>query len=89
MSFLKLEQVVKQFGATTVSEGVSQDAEQGEFVVFFGPTGCGKSTLLRMIAGLEEVGEGEVPSAGRIVTVVEPAGRSVSMVFQSYGLYPM
>jgi lactose/L-arabinose transport system ATP-binding protein len=88
MSFLKLDRVVKRFGAATVVDGVSLEAEQGEFVVFVGPSGCGKSTLLRMIAGLEEVNEGDVHIAGRIVTGVEPAERSVSMVFQSYALYP-
>jgi lactose/L-arabinose transport system ATP-binding protein len=88
MPFLKLEHVVKRFGTATVVDGVSLDAEQGEFVVFVGPSGCGKSTLLRMIAGLEEVNEGDIHIAGRVVTDVEPADRSVSMVFQSYALYP-
>jgi ABC-type sugar transport system ATPase subunit len=88
MSFLELEQVVKRFGALTVVDGVSLSAEKGEFVVFVGPSGCGKSTLLRMIAGLEEVTEGDIQIGGRVVTGVEPADREVSMVFQSYALYP-
>jgi lactose/L-arabinose transport system ATP-binding protein len=87
MSFLELEQVVKRFGALTVVDGVSLSAEKGEFVVFVGPSGCGKSTLLRMIAGLEEVTEGDIQIGGRVVTGVEPADREVSMVFQSYALY--
>jgi lactose/L-arabinose transport system ATP-binding protein len=88
MSFLKLDRVVKRFGAATVINGVSLAADRGEFVVFVGPSGCGKSTLLRMIAGLEEVTEGDVSIDGRVVTGVEPADREVSMVFQSYALYP-
>lgn len=88
MSFLKLDNVVKRFGAASVINGVSLTAEKGEFIVFVGPSGCGKSTLLRMIAGLEEVTEGDVYIDGRVVTGVEPADRQVSMVFQSYALYP-
>jgi ABC-type sugar transport system ATPase subunit len=88
MSFLQLDNVVKRYGAASVVHGVSLQAEKGEFVVFVGPSGCGKSTLLRMIAGLEEVTEGDVSIDGRIVTGVAPADREVSMVFQSYALYP-
>jgi len=88
MSFLQLERVIKRFGSVTVINGVSLEARKGEFVVFVGPSGCGKSTLLRMIAGLEEVTEGDVHIDGRVVTAVEPADREVSMVFQSYALYP-
>jgi lactose/L-arabinose transport system ATP-binding protein len=88
MSFLKLENVVKRYGAAVVINGVSFAAEKGEFVVFVGPSGCGKSTLLRMIAGLEEISNGDVSIEGRVVTAVAPADREVSMVFQSYALYP-
>jgi len=88
MSFLKLDKVVKRYGATSVIHGVSFEANQGEFVVFVGPSGCGKSTLLRMIAGLEEVTDGDVYIDSRLVTAVAPADRQVSMVFQSYALYP-
>ncbi|TVQ36258.1 MAG: sn-glycerol-3-phosphate ABC transporter ATP-binding protein UgpC [Geminicoccaceae bacterium] len=88
MSFLELDQVEKSFGQTRVINGVSLGAEQGEFVVFVGPSGCGKSTLLRMIAGLEEVSAGKVRIDGKDVTHKEPAARQVSMVFQSYALYP-
>jgi lactose/L-arabinose transport system ATP-binding protein len=88
MSFLKLERVIKRFGSATVVNGVSLEAKKGEFVVFVGPSGCGKSTLLRMVAGLEEVTGGDIHIDGRIVTAVEPADREVSMVFQSYALYP-
>jgi multiple sugar transport system ATP-binding protein len=88
MSFLKLDKVVKRYGSVPVIHGVSLEAEKGEFVVFVGPSGCGKSTLLRMIAGLEEISAGDVSIDGRIVTGVAPADREVSMVFQSYALYP-
>ena len=88
MSFLNLENIKKRFGDVSVIKGVSFAAEKGEFVVFVGPSGCGKSTLLRMIAGLEDVSEGNLAIAGRDVTYEEPAKREVSMVFQSYALYP-
>ncbi|NOJ43639.1 ABC transporter ATP-binding protein [Bradyrhizobium australiense] len=88
MSFLKLDKVVKRYGSIPVIHGVSLEAKKGEFVVFVGPSGCGKSTLLRMIAGLEEISAGDVSIDGRVVTSVAPADREVSMVFQSYALYP-
>ena len=88
MAFLELDRVVKRYGSVPVVHGVSLQAEKGEFVVFVGPSGCGKSTLMRMIAGLEEISEGDVSIDGRVVTGVAPADRQVSMVFQSYALYP-
>ncbi|MGE0238668.1 MAG: ABC transporter ATP-binding protein [Parvibaculaceae bacterium] len=86
--FLSLKNVVKTFAGHTAVRGVSFDAEPSEFIVFVGPSGCGKSTLLRIIAGLEEASEGSVFIAGRDVTHIAPAERQVSMVFQSYALYP-
>ncbi|WP_420408518.1 sn-glycerol-3-phosphate ABC transporter ATP-binding protein UgpC [Hoeflea sp.] len=62
--------------------------EKGEFIVLVGPSGCGKSTLLRMIAGLEEITEGELSIAGRVVNDIDPAERDIAMVFQNYALYP-
>ena len=88
MSYLRLENVQKRFGAVPVIHGVSLEAEKGEFVVFVGPSGCGKSTLLRMVAGLEETSGGEVFIDGVRVTDTEPAKREVAMVFQSYALFP-
>ena len=88
MSYLRLESVQKRFGTVSVIQGVSLAAEKGEFVVFVGPSGCGKSTLLRMVAGLEEVSSGEIFIDGERVTDTEPARRQVSMVFQSYALFP-
>ncbi len=68
--------------------GVDIEVGQGELVVFVGPSGCGKSTLLRMVAGLEDVTEGEIRIDGRRVNEVEPADRNIAMVFQNYALYP-
>jgi lactose/L-arabinose transport system ATP-binding protein len=80
--------VSKSFGSTKVIHDVSLLIEEGEFTVFVGPSGCGKSTLLRMIAGLEEVSQGDILIGDRNVTDEEPADRGVAMVFQSYALYP-
>jgi multiple sugar transport system ATP-binding protein/lactose/L-arabinose transport system ATP-binding protein len=88
VSCLRLSGVEKRFGPVEVIKGVDIEAEKGEFVVFVGPSGCGKSTLLRMVAGLEEVSAGDVYIDGAKVTHVEPAKRQVSMVFQSYALFP-
>ena len=68
--------------------GVDMQIEEGEFVVLVGPSGCGKSTLLRMVAGLEDISQGEVHIAGRKVNDLEPSERDIAMVFQNYALYP-
>ena len=83
-----LEGVTKRFGGTTAVDGVSLRAEKGRFMVLLGPSGCGKSTLLRLIAGLEEVSEGRIFIEGRDVTGLDPTKRKLSMVFQSYALFP-
>src|SRR6056297_1851866 len=88
MSGLKLQNVVKRYGATQVIHGVDLDIEDGEFCVFVGPSGCGKSTLLRMVAGLEETSGGSISIGSRDVTRVDPSERGVTMVFQTYALYP-
>ena len=88
MAKLKLERVAKSFGRTKVIQGVDLEIADGELVVFVGPSGCGKSTLLRIIAGLEEASAGEIWIGDRRVTELAPAQRGVSMVFQSYALYP-
>jgi lactose/L-arabinose transport system ATP-binding protein len=85
---VSLKNVVKRFGTYEIIHGANLEIADGEFVVFVGPSGCGKSTLLRMIAGLEDVTEGDVAIGGRVVNDVEPAERGVAMVFQSYALYP-
>jgi sn-glycerol 3-phosphate transport system ATP-binding protein len=88
VSEIVLEKVTKRFGRMTAVDGVSFRAETGKFVVLLGPSGCGKSTLLRLIAGLEDVTEGKILIDGRDVTRLTPDKRRVSMVFQSYALFP-
>ena len=88
MAGVTLRNVVKSYEDATVIHGVDLDIEDGEFVVFVGPSGCGKSTLLRMIAGLEEISDGEISIGGQIVNDVPPSKRGVAMVFQTYALYP-
>lgn len=88
MGAIKLEAVEKWFGSAQVIKGVDLEIEDGEFVIFVGPSGCGKSTLLRMIGGLEETSRGAIKIDGRDVTPEPPAKRGLTMVFQSYALYP-
>lgn len=83
-----LSGIRKSFGGLDVIHGVDLKIDEGSFVVFVGPSGCGKSTLLRMIAGLEEVTDGEIQIKGRDVTDLDPSDRGIAMVFQSYALYP-
>ncbi len=85
---LRVENIVKRFGAKQALGGVTLEADAGEFVVLLGPSGCGKSTLLRIIAGLEEPDEGVVTLQGRDITRLDPPKRDVAMVFQGYALYP-
>jgi len=88
MASLTLRDVRKSYGNTQVIHGVDLDIDDGEFVVFVGPSGCGKSTLLRMIAGLEEISGGSVSIGDREVNEIAASKRGVSMVFQTYALYP-
>ena len=88
MSEIVLEGVSKHYGTVRAVDQVSLRAEAGKFLVLLGPSGCGKSTVLRLIAGLEEVSAGRVLIGGRDVTRLEPDKRRVSMVFQSYALFP-
>ncbi len=88
MSEIVLERVTKRFGRVTAVDGVSFRAEAGKFLVLLGPSGCGKSTLLRLVAGLEQPDEGRIVIDGRDVTKLSPEKRKVSMVFQSYALFP-
>ncbi|MDF0697720.1 sn-glycerol-3-phosphate ABC transporter ATP-binding protein UgpC [Rhizobium sp. MC63] len=83
-----LQDVRKSYGSLPVVHGIDLTIDEGEFVVFVGPSGCGKSTLLRMIAGLEDVTDGEIEIKGRLVTDLDPSERGIAMVFQSYALYP-
>ena len=88
MANLNLKSVKKTYDKTEVIHGVDLDINTGEFIVFVGPSGCGKSTLLRMIAGLEDITEGEISIGGEVVNKIIAAERGVAMVFQSYALYP-
>ena len=88
MGQLRLRQVYKRYGTQEVISGIDLDVHDGEFLVLVGPSGCGKSTLLRMIAGLEDITDGELQIDGRRVNDVHPADRGAAMVFQSYALYP-
>ena len=88
MARIELRNIVKSFGATPVLKGIDLIVEDGAFLVLVGPSGCGKSTLLRVLAGLEEVDEGDVIIGETRVNDLPPAKRGIAMVFQSYALYP-
>src|SRR5215475_7631377 len=88
MGRIVLRNVKKAFGDVVIIPSLDLDIEDGEFVVFVGPSGCGKSTLLRLIAGLEDITSGEIRIDGLDVAHTPPAKRGLSMVFQSYALYP-
>jgi multiple sugar transport system ATP-binding protein len=88
MAEVTLRGVRKSYGSTEVIHGIDLSIRDGEFVVFVGPSGCGKSTLLRLIAGLEEITDGELLIDGRVVNDRTPKERGIAMVFQSYALYP-
>jgi multiple sugar transport system ATP-binding protein len=88
MAELRLKNVTKRFGAYVGVDKFNLDIADQEFLVLLGPSGCGKTTTMRMIAGLEDVTEGEIWLGGRMINGLEPKDRDISMVFQSYGLYP-
>src|SRR4249920_2655827 len=88
MGQISLQGVRKSFGPVNIIKDANLDIENGAFVVFVGPSGCGKTTLLRLIAGLEDVTGGQILIDGANVVDVSPAKRGLSMVFQSYALYP-
>ena len=88
MASLDLVNVQKSFGPVKILHDISIGLTDGEFLVLVGPSGCGKSTLMNIIAGLEEPTAGLLRLEGRDITHVAPADRNISMVFQSYALYP-
>ncbi|MBW9117230.1 sn-glycerol-3-phosphate ABC transporter ATP-binding protein UgpC [Rhizobium cauense] len=88
MAQVSLKKLVKRYGALEIVHGINLDIKDKEFIALVGPSGCGKSTTLRMIAGLEEVSDGAVEIGGRVVNDLPPRDRNISMVFQSYALYP-
>ncbi|MCE4610961.1 MAG: ABC transporter ATP-binding protein [Desulfurococcales archaeon] len=88
MASVRLEGIVKRFGSTVALRGVDLEIEDGESMVLLGPSGCGKTTTLRIVAGLEKPTMGRVYFNDRDVTNLPPRDRNVSMVFQSYALWP-
>ncbi len=88
MASVELKSICKSFGSVEVLRDVNLSLEKGEFVVFVGPSGCGKSTLLRLVAGLEDITAGDLYIDGARMNEVLPSKRGISMVFQSYALYP-
>ncbi|MCY7314827.1 MAG: sn-glycerol-3-phosphate ABC transporter ATP-binding protein UgpC [Rubrivivax sp.] len=88
MAAVAFKNIHKSYGKVKVIHGLGFDIADGEFVVLVGPSGCGKSTLLRMLAGLEEITDGEIVIDGKVVNDLESKDRDIAMVFQSYALYP-
>lgn len=90
MAEVRMRNLAKTYpgGSTPATDDVSLDVEDGEFMVLLGPSGCGKTTLLRMVAGLELPDEGQVVIGSRDVTYLPPRDRNLSMVFQSYAVFP-
>jgi len=88
VSAIQLEGVSRHWGESRALEGVTFEAAEGTFVVLLGPSGCGKSTTLRLVAGLDTPTSGTIRIGGRDVTHLPPARRGISMVFQSYALFP-
>jgi multiple sugar transport system ATP-binding protein len=88
MAILELHEIRKHYGGAEIIKGIELTIRDREFIVFVGPSGCGKSTLLRMIAGLEEITDGDLKIDGERVNATPPDRRGLAMVFQSYALYP-
>jgi multiple sugar transport system ATP-binding protein len=88
MSSVTYKNVVKKFGDLTIIKNLNITVEDKEFLVLVGPSGCGKTTALRLLAGLEEITDGEIVIGDRVVNDVAPKDRDIAMVFQSYALYP-
>jgi len=88
MARVAFDHVYKRFGKVEVVHDINLDIRDKEFLVLVGPSGCGKSTLLRMVAGLEELSEGDIVIGEKVVNNVAPKDRDIAMVFQNYALYP-
>src|SRR5437667_1379570 len=89
MPNVELVSVTKTYGRGQLAvDHLNLAIDDGEFLVLVGPSGCGKTTLLRMVAGLEEITEGEIRIGDRVINDVEPKNRDLAMVFQNYALYP-
>src|SRR3989440_3759510 len=88
MAQVSLRKVVKYYDDVEAVSAIDLDIADKEFVVLVGPSGCGKSTTLRMIAGLEDISDGDIMIGGDVVNDVPPKDRDIAMVFQNYALYP-
>jgi len=88
MASVTYKKVVKKFGDLTIIKGMDIEVADKEFLVLVGPSGCGKTTALRLLAGLEEITDGQILIGDRVVNDVAPKDRDIAMVFQSYALYP-
>jgi iron(III) transport system ATP-binding protein len=92
MSYIKIDNVVKDYGTFVALRGISLDVKEGEFVSLLGPSGCGKTSLLRAIAGLEDIQGGSITVGDRVLSqkgsTVPPERRNVGLIFQSYALWP-
>jgi multiple sugar transport system ATP-binding protein len=88
MARVVLNNVTKVINENVIVKNISLDIPDKEFFILVGPSGCGKSTTLRMIAGLEEITEGDISIDGRVVNHVRAKDRDIAMVFQNYALYP-
>jgi multiple sugar transport system ATP-binding protein len=88
MATVELRKLIKRYGMLEVVHGIDLQIADGEFIVLVGPSGCGKSTTLRMLAGLEDISDGEILIGARKVNEIEPRDRDIAMVFQDYALYP-
>jgi multiple sugar transport system ATP-binding protein len=88
MANVTLEKLTKRYDNVLAVNGIDLEIQDKEFIVLVGPSGCGKSTTLRMVAGLEEISDGNIYIGGRIVNDVAPKDRNIAMVFQNYALYP-
>src|SRR5207247_1483124 len=88
MAAVTLRKVIMRYDEVEAVRGIDLDIADHEFVVLVGPSGCGKSTTLRMIAGLEDISDGDIMIGGDVVNDVPPKDRDIAMVFQNYALYP-
>src|SRR5205807_3350659 len=89
MSNIALEHITKRYGdGFEAVKDMNLEIKDGEFMILVGPSGCGKSTALRMVAGLEEISDGELIIGGERVNDLAPRDRDIAMVFQNYALYP-
>ena len=88
MSSVTLKNVHKRYGKVVAVRGISMDIRDGEFIAFLGPSGCGKSSTMRMIAGLEEISEGDILFDQQSIIDKKPSQRNVAMAFETYALYP-